>query len=97
MKNDGRAFYVIAYDIANNKRRAKIARAMEALGARVQGSVFEAWLTPAELKKLTGRAAKILNAEEDSLRYYMVCEACRDKIQTQGKARTTPPPSLMIV
>ncbi|KPL73723.1 hypothetical protein ADN00_14220 [Ornatilinea apprima] len=97
MKNDGRAFYVIAYDIADNKRRAKIAREMEALGARVQGSVFEAWLTPAELKKLTTRAAKVLKADEDSLRYYVICEACRAKIQTQGKAKTTPPPDLMIV
>ena len=97
MKNDGRAFYVIAYDIADNKRRAKIAREMEALGARVQGSVFEAWLTPAEFKKLTARAAKVLKAEEDSLRYYVICEACRAKIQTQGKAKTTSPPDLMIV
>jgi len=97
MKNDGRAFYVIAYDIADNKRRAKIAREMEALGARVQGSVFEAWLTPAELKKLTARAAKVLKTDEDSLRYYVICESCRAKIQTQGKAKTTPPPDLMIV
>lgn len=41
MSNE-RTFYVLAYDLSDDRRRAKIARLMESMGERVQGSVFEA-------------------------------------------------------
>jgi CRISPR-associated protein Cas2 len=92
-----RAFYVLAYDIASDKRRAKIARLMESLGLRVQGSVFEAYLTPAELEKLIRRARKALLEKEDSLRIYTLCAACRAKVRTIGLGEVTPPPGVVIV
>jgi len=92
-----RAFYVVAYDIVADKRRVKVARALEAIGDRVQGSVFEAYLTPAELEKLLKKVGKLLNAEEDSLRAYLLCSACRTKVRTVGRATVTPPPGLRIV
>ncbi len=92
-----RSFFLLAYDIADNKRRAKIARLMESLGERVQGSVFEAYLTPAELEKIVSRSGKVMKMEEDSLRIYTVCEACRPRLKTLGQGKPTPPPALMIV
>lgn len=92
-----RSFFVLAYDIADDRRRAKIAKAMEALGERVQGSVFEAYLTPAELEKLLKKTGKVLNEKEDSLRVYTLCSACRGKIATRGTGRVTPAPGLVIV
>jgi len=92
-----RAFYVLAYDIVADKRRAKVARLLESIGDRVQASVFEAYLTPAELDKLFGKVGKLLNAQEDCLAAYMLCEGCRGKIRTVGRARVTPPPGLRIV
>ena len=53
---DERDFYILAYDIGNDRRRAKIARLMESMGARVQGSVFEAYLKPDELESMLRRA-----------------------------------------
>lgn len=90
-------FYVLAYDIASDKRRAKIARTMEAVGERVQGSVFEAYLAPVELEKVLKKTGKIMNNEEDSLRVYQLCSACRLKVQTRGMGKVTPPPTVMIV
>jgi len=92
-----RIFYVLAYDIASDKRRAKIARLMEALGARVQGSVFDAYLTAVELEKLIRRARKAMLEKEDSLRIYLVCAACRGKVRTIGLGEVTPPPGVLIV
>ena len=92
-----RSFFLLAYDIADNKRRAKIAKLMESLGERVQGSVFEAYLTPEELKKIVTRSEKVMIIEEDSLRIYTVCEACRPRLKTLGKGKPTPPPAVMII
>lgn len=92
-----RAFFVLAYDIANDRRRAKIARAMEAVGDRVQGSVFEAYLAPAELEKVLKKTGKIMKEDEDSLRIYVLCSACRQKVQMRGLGKVTPPPGIMIV
>lgn len=92
-----RDFFVLAYDISDDHRRAKIARLMESMGARVQGSVFEAYLKPVELEELLRRAKKIMKMQEDGLRIYPLCRACCAKIRTQGTGRVTEPPGLMIV
>jgi CRISPR-associated protein Cas2 len=92
-----RAFYVVAYDVTDDRRRAKIARYLEAMGERVQGSVFEAYLTAAELEKLLRKLTKVMNEEEDSVRVYILCGACREKVRTVGRGRVTPPPGVMIV
>lgn len=90
-------FYVLTYDISDDKRRLKIAKIMEAVGDRVQHSVFEAYLTPQELEKLLKRVTKVLAAKEDSLRIYQLCAACREKVRTEGQGKVTPPPGVMIV
>lgn len=94
---EDRGFYVLAYDISDDRRRAKIARLMESLGARVQGSVFEAYLKTDELEDLLRRAKKVMKLQEDGLRVYPLCRACRGKIRTEGTGRVTEPPGLMIV
>ncbi|MFZ5809608.1 MAG: CRISPR-associated endonuclease Cas2 [Chloroflexota bacterium] len=92
-----RSFYLLTYDIADPKRLVKIARVMEANGERVQDSVFEAYLSQEELEKVLKKALKIMKEEEDSLRVYSLCGACRVKIRCLGQGRVTPPPGLVIV
>ena len=94
---DERSFFLLAYDIADDRRRLKIALLMESLGERVQGSVFEAYLKPAELEKLVRKAGRVMKAEEDSLRIYALCRACRTRIRTVGSARVTPPPQVQVI
>lgn len=92
-----RVFYLLAYDIADDRRRQKIARLMESMGVRVQGSVFEAYMNPAELERTLRRAQKYFRKEEDSLRIYPLCAACRSKVRTLGQGGVTPPPGVRIV
>lgn len=92
-----RSFYLLAYDIADDRRRAKIARALESLAERVQDSVFEAWLTQAELDRLLRKTGKIMKMEEDSLRVYFLCQDCRGKVRAVGAGRVTPPPGVVIL
>lgn len=92
-----RSFYVVAYDVTDDRRRAKIARYLEAMGERVQGSVFEAYLTAAEVEKLLRKLTRVMNEEEDSVRVYLLCGVCREKVRMVGRGRVTPPPGLMII
>jgi len=92
-----RSFYVVAYDVVADSRRARVARALEAIGDRVQGSVFEIYLTAAELEKLLKKVGKLLDEQEDSLRVYLLCGACRARVRAVGRRGVTPPPGLRIV
>lgn len=92
-----RSFYLLTYDIADPKRLAKVAKAMEAVGERVQDSVFEAYLNDVELEKLLAKGRKMMQEEEDSLRLYALCASCRGRLRVLGQGRLTPPPATMIV
>lgn len=92
-----RTFYLLTYDVADDKRRLKVAKTLEALGERVQYSVFEAYLTEAELTRLERKVKKVLNEKEDSLRIYTLCQACRPKARALGQGKITEAPGLMIV
>lgn len=92
-----RLFYLLAYDIADPKRLAKVAKIMESVGERVQASVFEAYLNNEELAKLLKRVERVLVLEEDSLRIYLICAACRAKIRCIGVGKVTSPPKAVIL
>ena len=58
-------FYLIIYDIADEKRLVKVAKMMENYGVRVQKSVFEAALTKKVLKKLRLDLLQVIDIDED--------------------------------
>lgn len=57
-------------DAAGRKRLRQIARACEDFGQRVQFSVFEIEIDPAQWTRLKARLEAIIRVEVDSLRYY---------------------------
>jgi len=57
-------------DAAGRKRLRQIARACEDFGQRVQFSVFEIEVDPAQWTRLKARLEAIIRVEVDSLRYY---------------------------
>lgn len=80
---DRPALHVVTYDIADDRRRRKVAGILEDRAARVQESVFEA--------RLTTRAARALMAEltalataEDSVRIYAVPDGALTRCRTHG-------------
>ena len=58
-----RNFYLISYDIPNDKRRLRIAHLLEGYGERVQYSVFEIWATEEELDKLRERLTSLVEVD----------------------------------
>ncbi|GHV27438.1 CRISPR-associated endoribonuclease Cas2 [Synergistales bacterium] len=65
-------FVLIIYDITDNKRRNKIAKAMKGFGFRVQKSAFEAMLAASKYEKMLAELKKLTQEDEDSVRIYKI-------------------------
>ena len=78
------AFYLISYDVVNDRRRNKIAHLLEGYGMRVQKSVFECVLTADQLEFVQKRLLKVLKPQEDQVRFYPLSAHCRRKVMILG-------------
>lgn len=94
----GRRFVVISYDIVDDRRRLKTAKALLDFGGRrVQRSVFECYITPANLEKLRQRLQRLIEESEDSVRFYLLCDECQNVIERMGQAEPIDEPGLLII
>ena len=76
---------VVAYDIPNDRRRTKLARLLTDFGTRVQYSVFECRLDEVDrFEKMLSRVRKLIDTEEDRVRFYRLCAACEDRVLIEG-------------
>jgi CRISPR-associated protein Cas2 len=74
---------VIIYDIADDRRRCRIAKVLEERAVRVQESAFEARLSSRQLDGLMNRLTRLATAE-DSLRAYTVPENALARCRVHG-------------
>lgn len=81
-----RHWVVVSYDIPNDRRRTRVMKTLEGFGHRVQYSVFECELRPADLDKLKARLKSLIQKEEDDIRFYDLCENCQGKVTMLGRA-----------
>jgi CRISPR-associated protein Cas2 len=74
--------YVVAYDIADDRRREDIATLLSGYGPRVQLSVFECDLASAgDAARLRGRLRELIDPVEDQIRLYPLDDkACRNTV-----------------
>jgi CRISPR-associated protein Cas2 len=83
-------FILVSYDISDDKRRTKVMKALEDFGKRVQYSVFECRLTPAQIEKLKRRVQPFVRDEDDSVRFYPISADDVGRIQVLGSGAVTP-------
>ena len=77
-------FYVICFDISNDKNRRKVVKELENKGKRVQKSVFECFLNDKQFLTLKEVLEKNINLKTDSIRYYQLCANCQLNIRFAG-------------
>ncbi len=82
-----RIFCVVAYDIKNDRCRAKVSKLLEKYGVRVNYSVFECLFTVQQLEETQAKTEKLIDKKEDSLVYYTVCVDCYTKTIYQPKRK----------
>lgn len=90
-------FYIITYDIPDDRRRKKIADLLEGYGSRVQYSVFECILSRVKFNELKKRLGKIFKSGEDSIRFYPLSSHTFSQVEIWGEPPLTAPPTSTIV
>ncbi len=80
---------LITYDVntqdkEGRKRLRKVAKACVDHGVRVQNSVFECILDPAQCRLLKQKLTEIIDSETDSLRFYYLGDSKKAKIEHIG-------------
>lgn len=90
-------FIVVSYDIVDDKRRNKVHRALKDFGSPVQYSVFECLVSAAAFQRLKKRLAPLIAMKEDSIRFYVLCESCQEKIEIIGRGEVTTVKAFRIV
>ena len=84
--------HVIAYDISDDHRRARVAATLQAYGDRIQRSVFICSLAADLLAEVRSRVAAIINPDTDSIYLFRQCAACWETVGIHGQASATGEP-----
>ncbi len=82
-------FVLISYDVSTKektgaRRLRRIARACQNKGQRVQFSVFECIVSPAEWVMLKNELLREMDASKDSLRFYYLGAKWKRKVEHVG-------------
>ena len=80
---------LITYDVSvvtpeGRRRLRHIAKTCLDYGMRVQNSVFECEVEPAQMVQLKNQLSEIYNPKEDSLRFYYLGKKGRHKVEHIG-------------
>lgn len=82
-------FYVVAYDISDDKCRSRVVKVVEKFGVRINYSVYECLFTPAQFEHVKRKIEKLINAKEDLVIYYPICLNCFSKIVYQPPQKSS--------
>ena len=72
-------WWVVCYDIHDEKRLRQCAKHMEGYGHRIQYSVFRCWITRRELERLRWELTAILDPDDNVL-LMPLCQRCAGKV-----------------
>ena len=78
-------FYVVCFDISDNRIRYRVVKALKGYGTRVQKSVFECPdLNEQRLLQLQRKMEDLIDHGTDSVRYFRLCRACVAEVEWTG-------------
>ena len=93
---------LVAYDVntetpEGRARLRRVAKTCEDRGQRVQNSVFECLLDPAQWTALRARLVSEIDPDQDSLRFYFLGKNWKRRVEHVGAKPTYDPEGLLIV
>jgi CRISPR-associated protein Cas2 len=84
--------HVIAYDISEDRRRARVAAVLQTYGDRIQRSVFVCTLEADVLHEVRERISGIIEPRTDSVYVFRQCGSCWDAVGIHGQATVADEP-----
>lgn len=91
------SYVVSTVDAAGRKRLRKVAKECVNYGQRVQNSVFEVDVDYGTFLKLKDRLMKIIDEEQDSLRFYYLGNNWKRRVEHIGAKETYDPEGSLIL
>ena len=91
------SYDVSTVDAAGRKRLRKVAKECVNYGQRVQNSVFEVDVDYGTFLKLKDRLMKIIDEEQDSLRFYYLGNNWKRRVEHIGAKETYDPEGSLIL
>jgi len=93
---------LITYDVetsspGGNKRLRQVAKQCVNFGQRVQNSVFECLVDPAQFADLRHRLESIIDKDKDSLRFYFLGSNWKKRVNHFGAKDTYDPEDTIII
>lgn len=93
---------VVSYDVRTDvpdgaTRLRRVAKICEDHGQRVQYSVFECVVDPAQWTMLRAKLESTINPEHDSLRYYYLGKNWKRRVEHVGAKKTYDPEGVLII
>ena len=93
---------LISYDVsttssAGRSRLGKVAKECQNHAQRVQNSVFEADLDYSAFLRLKDRLLKLIDPEQDSLRFYYLGNNWEKRVEHVGAKKTYNPEGVIII
>ena len=93
---------LVSYDVSTTtsagcRRLRKTAETCLNYGTRVQNSVFECQVTPAQWEKLKSKLLSIYDEEQDSLRFYHLGSNWKRRVEHHGAGPDRDPDDPMII
>ena len=81
----GDMFFLVCFDIVENKARYRAVKILQDYGYRVQKSVFECpGMTEEKYLKMKHRLEDCIDNTQDTVRYYFLCRGCVQRIEYSG-------------
>ena len=93
---------LVTYDVSTGtkegrKRLRNVAKACKNRGQRVQKSVFECVIDPAQWTELKHRLTSEINKDQDSLRFYFLGANWKRRVEHVGAKAAYDPEGLLIL
>jgi CRISPR-associated protein Cas2 len=86
-------FVLVSYDVSTEdkegqSRLRRISKICQNFGQRVQYSVFECIVDPAQWTRLRNMLVDVMDGDKDSLRFYFLGSNWRNRVEHVGAKRT---------
>lgn len=95
-------YVIITYDVetkskSGNKRLRDVAKICKNYGQRVQNSVFELQIYPADLVEIKNKLEGVIDKQRDSIRIYNLGKNWERRVETLGKDDSYNPSSDLLL
>lgn len=95
-------YILVTYDVTSGdstgfKRLGRVARICARYGQRVQYSVFECLVDPAQYEALKHELSRVIDSSRDSLRFYNLSKRWQNKIEHIGTKQPYDPEEALVI